>query len=226
MTVENLSETQRAIVYSLKREGRTTMAQLADQLNMSNEAVRQHLIQLEREGWVEKYSGREQKQGAGRPTLHYELTSRGDHLFPKHYDALTVEVLDTLADQLGPAAVQTILSNMAEKRIREWEPRLLGLSLTERLDRLKQLYLIDDSFMEIEREGKELRLIERNCPFLNVAMRRPILCSVSVSVLTNLLGYRVVRDKKFQNGNGCCSFRILLDQPVESSQKRFYLETQ
>jgi predicted ArsR family transcriptional regulator len=45
-------------------------------------------------------------------------------------------------------------------------------------------------------------------------MRRPALCSVSVSALTRLLGVRVHREEKFQNGDGRCVFRVHANEPV------------
>lgn len=72
--------------------------------------------------------------------------------------------------------------------------------------------------------GDRLSLIEHNCPFFNVAKRRPVLCSVTVSMLTRLLGYRVVREERFQNGDGRCVFRVLLDQPIDDSSFKFALE--
>jgi predicted ArsR family transcriptional regulator len=156
----------------------------------------------------------------------YSITSKGEYLFPKHYDSLTVEVIDTVADQLGPEALQAILAAMVESRVRDWEPRLRGLDLDKRVEALKDIYLSEDAYMDVEKTKEELCLVERNCPFFHVASRRPALCSVTVAVLTRLLGYRVEREKKFQNGDGRCAFRVRLDQPVDSHIYQFELEEQ
>ena len=94
--------------------------------------------------------------------MHYSVTTEGEHLFPKNYDSLTVEVLDTVAEQLGSEAISQILTKMTEARVKEWEPRLRGLSLIERVEALKQIYLSDDPFMDVENSGSQLRLIEHN----------------------------------------------------------------
>ncbi|MEX2104462.1 MAG: DUF2231 domain-containing protein [Bacilli bacterium] len=130
-----------------------------------------------------------------------------------------------VVDQLGPEALKQILSIMAEARVREWEPRLRGLSMAGRMEALKEIYLEGDTFMDVDNSGDRLALIEHNCPFLNVAKRRPVLCSVTISMLTRLMGYRVVREERFQNGDGRCVFRVLLDQPIDESSYRFSLET-
>jgi predicted ArsR family transcriptional regulator len=83
---------------------------------------------------------------------------------------------------------------------------------------------VDDAFVEVEKVPEGYRLIERNCPFLDVALARPVLCSSTVSTLTRLLGRRVVREERFQDGHGCCSFRIHEDEPVDVSTLRFARE--
>ena len=225
LDIEQLPETRQMILRALKNDGPATIAELASRLEMTREAIRQHLLQLEYEGWIGRNLKRDPGHGGGRPSTSYNLTSLGDHLFPKHYDSLTVEVLDTVADQLGPEALTQVLSMMTEARVRQWETRLKGLSLAERLEALKEIYLEDDSFMEVDLSGGDPYLIERNCPFLNVAKRRPILCSVTVSVLTRLLGYRVIRQERFQNGDGRCAFRVLLNEPIHEGSFDFIPET-
>jgi predicted ArsR family transcriptional regulator len=219
--LEQLSETRRVILSSIKKEGSATISELANFNKLSGEAVRQHLVQLERDGWI-KRSATKGSHEVGRPSMRYSLTQAGEHLFPKHYDALALEVLDTIIGNFGDDALNQILSSMTEARVMKWEPRLRGLSLPERVEVLKGLYLQDDAYMDVEYEEGRIRLIERNCPFYSVAMRSPVLCSISVSLLTRLLGYQVVREERFQDGDGRCVFRVLLDQPVDN--KDFVIE--
>jgi predicted ArsR family transcriptional regulator len=225
LNIEQISETRQTILLALKRNGAATMAQLAFRLEMTREAVRQHLLQLEGEKWIEKHTKRDMGSGGGRPSMYYSLTPDGEHLFPKNYDSLTVEVIDTVAEQLGAEALNKILATMTDVRVHEWEPRLRGLSLTQRVEALKEIYLADDIYMDVENSGDRLCLIERNCPFLNVAKRRPVLCSVTISMLTRLLGHRVVREERFQDGDGRCVFRVMVDQPIDDNSFNFALET-
>ena len=68
--------------------------------------------------------------------------------------------------------------------------------------------------MEVRWRGNVPLLIERNCPFLSVARKHPALCTVSVCTLSRLLGVRVVREQRFQDGDGCCVFRVCVDEPL------------
>lgn len=218
-----MSEMRKAILTIVKRRGLSAITELADELEVSYEAARQQVNQLHHEGWVQKQIDRSHAR-VGRPRARYRLTPAGDHLFPKHYDALTVELLDAVGERFGGEGIRAILADLTDARVREWAPRLEGLGLEQRLQALRGIYLDGDPFVTVERDEHGLRLVERNCPFLNVASRRPALCSLTVSVLTRLLGQRVVREERFQAGDGCCAFRVLEDRPVDPETYRFELE--
>lgn len=213
---------------ALKQSGPATIAQLASALKLTGEAVRQQLLQLQRDGWVDSHVERGNGKHArtGRPATTYKLTAAGDHLFPKHYDALTVSMLDALMENFGPDAVMKVLSSLADSKVAETEPALRDLSLEERIAALRNLYMAPDPFMESETADHGFRLIERNCPFYNTAMSRPALCSVSVNALTRLVGFRVRREEKFQDGDDRCVFRIDTDEPVDPANREFVLESE
>lgn len=220
---DHLSEPRRRIVHAIKSNGASSMSELASLLDISGEAVRQHLLNLEKDGWIIRIA--EKQNGIGRPHIRYRLTTAGEHLFEKNYDHLTIEVLDTLVKNLGENALKDVLAAMIEERVREWEPKLAGLNTIERLNVLKDFYSKDDFYMEVVIKGNKHYLIERNCPFHNVALRRPILCSVTVSVLTKLLGCTVQREQRLQNGDGCCAFLIESNMPVDGTAPCLIIES-
>ena len=227
ITVDQLPDSRRSILLALKRQGPSTIAQLADELQLTGEAVRQQLLQLQREGWIESRVTRSLERGrTGRPATSYILTEAGDHLFPKHYDALNVAMMDAISEELGPDAVKKVLSRIADTKVAATEAALQGLPLAERIQALKDWYLKDDPHMQIEKAEDGYLLVERNCPFINTAMNRPALCSISVNALSKLLGVRVVRDEKFQNGNGRCVFHILANEPIDREKYQFKLESE
>jgi predicted ArsR family transcriptional regulator len=212
---------------ALKQQGSATIAKLAEELQLTGEAVRQQLLQLQREGWIEaKITRGLDRLRTGRPATSYNLSEAGDHLFPKHYDALNVALIDAMTEELGPDATLRVLRHVAEEKVAANEPAVRDLPLGERVRVLRDWYLDSDPYMETEEAEGGYRLIERNCPFFNTAMRRPALCSVSVNALTRLLGVRVRREEKFQNGNGRCVFRVYADEPIDSAKWEFRLESE
>lgn len=224
ITVDQLPESRRAVLVALKQHGASTIAMLAAELQLTGEAVRQQLLQLQREGWIEPRPAPAEPGRTGRPATQYALTAAGDHLFPKRYDALNVLVIDALAEELGPDATARVLRRICDERVAAVEPALRGLSLEQRVRALEALYLPDDPYMESRADDGGFRLVERNCPFFNTAMRRPALCSVSVNALTKLLGVRVAREERFQHGDGRCVFRVYANEPIDPTTWEFRLE--
>ncbi|HYE58492.1 MAG TPA: hypothetical protein VD948_08295, partial [Rhodothermales bacterium] len=210
----HLSEIRRTLLARLKHAGPATTAELAAFARVTYEAVRHQLTAMQADGLVAKRK-EPARRSAGRPTHRFVLTTAGDHLFNKRYDALTVELIDAVSSVLGKEALERLLARLTDERVRAWAPRLEGLSVEDRLVALREIYLDDDPFTAVETGEGGIRLVERNCPYLNVAAGRPALCSVTVSTLTRLLGARVVREERFQTGDGRCAFRVLTDQPVE-----------
>lgn len=212
---------------ALKQNGTATIARLAEMLQLTGEAVRQQLLQLQREGWVEaKVDRSADRARTGRPATIYRLTEGGDHLFPKHYDSLTISMLDAVAEALGPEATERMLGRVMTDKVTSLEPVLRGLPLEQKIAVLKNWYLDADPYMEAQPTENGWRLIERNCPFLNTALHRPALCSVSVNALTKLLGVKVLREEKFQTGHGRCVFRVFADQPIDTEKWGFQLESE
>jgi predicted ArsR family transcriptional regulator len=221
---KSLSAPRREILAHIKSNATATIGQLAEQLGVSDEAVRQHVLYLENQGWLTGQAQRSEPARAGRPVVHYSLTEAGDHLFPKRYDQLSVLLIDTLVGSYGEAALKNALQSITDAQVKEWQSRLAGKSLEQRIEMLRGFYFADDPFTSVEKCNGEIVLVERNCPFQKVALARPQLCSTTVSTLTRLLGVRVERRQRFQNGDGRCTFHVLRDQPVDPAKFRFEFE--
>jgi predicted ArsR family transcriptional regulator len=212
------------ILRFLKARGSASIREAARLLRISHEGARKQLATMEANGWVLRSPSETVTGKRGRPREAYSVTAAGDRLFPKAYDRLSADLIAGVAQAGGPALMRTVLASLADIQVGAWEPLLAGKTPEEKLESLKGLYLKDDPFMSVERRDGDLILVERNCPFLNVAMEHPALCSLSVATLERLLGHPVVREEKFQTGHGRCVFRIRLGQPYR--EKNFRLESE
>lgn len=208
-----ISATRRRILGELKRLNAATIASLADSLGVSGEAVRQHLTPLVRGGWVKSVIQRTAAPGRiGRPAHHYSLTEKGENLFPKNHRALVGEIVDAVEKECGAEAVRRVFGRVAADVIARWRPRLGNLPIGEQVRRLREIYFPNDEFMEVLHDGNGgYRLIERNCPYLALAQKRQEICSVTVHCLSRLLDRRVVREERFQHGDGRCTFHVTAD---------------
>lgn len=220
LRIDQIPDSRRGILEVLKRRGPATISRLATELDLTGEAIRQQLLQLRRDGWIEPSDT--EKSRIGRPAATYRLTKEGDHLFPKKYDELLLSILDAAAAELGPDTPQ-LYARISEQVVKKHEPSLRGLPLEQRLDALKNFYSDGDAYMSVERRSAPC-LVERNCPYYNTAMSQPAICSVTLHALSRLLGVQVERKESFQNGDGCCSFQVRADRPVNPDNFPFELE--
>ena len=216
-----------ALLHALKRSGPMSKRALGAELGITDEAVRQQLADLRRGGWVTFQGAASLPDGGDRKrgpaSRQYRLSAAAEHLFPKNDDVFAQELVRHVIERFGGAGVREVLERMTEERVRRWKPLLESMNVRERLKALCSLYEDKDAYMEVQWDEDAPALIERNCPFLNVARAHPAICSVSVNTLERLLGFRVIREQRFQAGDGRYVFRVQLDQP-RSRRSGFTLE--
>jgi predicted ArsR family transcriptional regulator len=220
-----LSEIRQCILFRIKELGSATIGELSETLNITYEATRQQISQMEREGWLSSEREPSVEGKTGRPSRRYRVSLVAEHVFPKHYDALTIEMISIIVEQLGTGALHRVLETFTEARVKEWKAALEGLPLEKKIEKLKDIYFAEDPFTSVESSPDGPMLIEKNCPFLNVATHHPALCSVTVNTLTRLLGFKVERVERFQAGHGRCVFKVLKDKPVSPETAPFEFET-
>ena len=223
-------DVRQAILRFITLRGRAQVKEVAKHLRITHEGARKHLVQMEGKDWVARVPETDQAS-AGRPKDFYSVTAEGDKTFPKAYDSLSLAILEGLrgrtdsgasggSDAKGTGGAGKLLASLAAAQVKAWAPKLEGKTDREKLEALKGLYFEKDPFATVETRDGDFLLIERNCPFLNVAMEHPALCSLSVSTLEMLLGRKVVREERFQAGNGRCVFRIKMYSPVSATEFR------
>lgn len=216
-TLDQLPETRRLILQLIKERGGTTASEIAGALGVSAEAARQHLVQLQTSGWVEARNVRDRGR-MGRPSTTYTISIAGENLFPKLYDELLIALVHAAAEAFGPEAPESVWASLADARTRGWQHLQDQPQIRERVNALRDLYVRKDPYIRVQPHPEGYDLVELNCPFLNVALQYPALCSTSVNMLSRVLGRRVVREKRFQDGDGLCVFRVYANEPLAIEQ--------
>src|SRR5438477_9114113 len=96
---ERLFKSTRGKILDLLHARECTVNELAEELHLTDNAVRAHLASLERDRLVPK-SGL--KPGIGKPHTIYLLGPEAEHLFPKAYGRLAPSLLSISCRQVKP----------------------------------------------------------------------------------------------------------------------------
>ena len=168
-----------------------TINVLTEHLGISANAVRSHLVALERDGFVVLEPL--QKQGVGKPAYQYRLTGEAQSLTPKAYDTMLGVVLAAAREKAG-ADVYTAILGSAADRLAGPAPRP-GASLDARLADTRKLLASIGADVDVERKGNKLRMRGLDCPLASMVATHPELCGVLAEVIARRLGVAV---------NDCC----------------------
>ncbi len=160
------SDTQMRILRSL-REGPRQSQDIAAEFGADMSSVYRHLETLRAEGLV---AAEKIVDGPGRPKKVFRLTPHGQEAFPRDYAFLLSAVLDQLEKQGGRAAVLANLDGIAAHLA---GPLAGNGDPSQRLDKLVGLYNRLGFEASIERQGSQLAIVQRNCPFLRTARDDP-----------------------------------------------------
>src|SRR4051812_44701323 len=103
---------KKLLTYLLEHKDGATLDELAAHLEISKTATKEHLLKVERLGYL-KFE--DTKGHVGRPRRRYLLSHGGIDAFPKQYSWLSNVLLDYLAESNGPEAVARMMDGLAAK---------------------------------------------------------------------------------------------------------------
>lgn len=215
MTTTQQSSTKQDILQYLLKQERAIAQTLAEALDISPQAIRRHLKDLETEGLIEYESV---SMGMGRPQHVYRLSKKGRDRFPNHYGEFAVSLLDTLEETVGRDQVSTILQKQWERKALEYRQRLGKGSLAERVAKLVELrqsegymaewYPVESSEVS-EQTRNQFILKEHNCAISNVAESFPSVCGHELEMFAAILpDCQVERTHWINHGEHQCGYLI------------------
>ena len=102
--------TRMEVLELIRRKGSASAEAIASDLGVTPNAIRQHLTNLERDGFVVSHP---ERRARGRPSLLFSLTERAHSVFPKRYGQLATMVLQEVQELSGPEALDEIFSRVA-----------------------------------------------------------------------------------------------------------------
>ncbi|WP_246367271.1 helix-turn-helix transcriptional regulator [Paraliobacillus salinarum] len=201
--------TRQAILELLKKKRELSVSGLKQHLDITEMAVRKHLVKLEGEHLI---NSRTVRQPMGRPVIFYSLTGEGEKLFPNNYDKIAVEILRDIQESLGTDAIDQLFENR-EKRMRKKYVRRI---YEEDTLKDKVLDLVDvqneSGYMAEYIESKddnEFSFAQYNCPIIAIADRYDKPCHCELNLFKEVLGTeQVERVECIAKGGKSCKYLV------------------
>jgi len=199
------SPTQRRVLEALKRRGEATADELAETLEVSSSAVRQHLSALRAAGLIE---ARQERGHTGRPADRYHATERANPLFVTP-DDLSIELLE-LVDDEHPELVDRVFDRRRQRLVDDAEAHLAGTSIEERIAGVTELLDAQGYLCDWEQLADDhFRINLHNCAIWAVASRFSQACASELEYLQGVLpDATVARVTHKTSGAHTCAYDI------------------
>jgi len=199
MAITHQSSTKQDILEYLLKHSQATAFELAEALDISPQAIRRHLKDLEVEELILFSS---MQTGMGRPQHIYQLSRQGRDRLSRtendrvgdSYGQFAVSLLDTLAETVGQDQVRSILRKQWERKALEYQERLGNATLSQRVATLVELRKAEGFMAECHpvdesesSQGDRFILTEHHCAISNVAESFPSVCGHELEMFAAVL---------------------------------------
>ncbi|MGH7935679.1 MAG: helix-turn-helix transcriptional regulator, partial [Chthoniobacterales bacterium] len=165
-----LMESTRGKILDLLRPKDQTVNELAAALKLTDNAVRAHLLSLERDGLIHQ-SGTQ--PGFRKPHVTYALTPEAEQIFPKSYGVLLDLILIVISRQLSPKELRAAMREVGRKIADNYLDEVKGKSRKQRIEAaLRVLKDLGGAASFEESEGRHF-IRGNGCPLAAATGRHP-----------------------------------------------------
>jgi predicted ArsR family transcriptional regulator len=205
-TLSTLGQRQQDLLHSLlhHREG-LTVEELTHALNISRNAVNQHLNSLDRIGFIAKAA---LTSTGGRPSKVYSLSSKGMELFPRHYALFSNLLIHWIKQKLSEKDLRECMLELGGQVADEFKLRVQRRGsrsgkLAEVASIMQELGY--EAHVETNSEDTE-EIIANNCVFHKLASDCDEVCLLDTSLISKLLEAKINHSECMVKGGQCCRF--------------------
>jgi predicted ArsR family transcriptional regulator len=204
--IAEIGKSQRlAILNKLKRTQGLPVRQLADLLDMSYMGIKQHCIELHKEGYLETWR---HAKPVGRPEMLYRLTDRAQELFPSTSNEITIHILQAAQKLYGVTAAEKLLFSLFQGKTANYLAKVKGGTVAEKAKKLAKLRDQEGYMAGLESNGSAMRIVEFHSPMLDLMRAYPIVARLEGDLYQRVLETPVTREEQLTAGPYHCVFHI------------------
>ncbi len=199
---------QQILKLLLENKAGLSIDEVAIALNISRNAVQQHFVVLERDGYIQ--AGVLNKT-AGRPVRSFVLTKAGINSFPKQYAWFSELILTNMKNEMGSEAFQLYLHKLGSNLSQSLLPQFEGKQTDGRIEALLKVMdgLGFDARNIKDSESNEQFIEARNCIYHDLAQKHEEICEFDRVLISSLLDKDIDHVECMAKGGGVCCFKII-----------------
>lgn len=207
MPHDPLTPSHRTLCDALKRRGRASVPELAEDSGLNVETVREHLRTLTTRKLIRRDGA--VPRGPGRPEIEYVLTPEAESLFPRREGEILHALGRYLVDTGNHALLRDFFDAYVASRRDVAMARVSHLKGNARVAEVARV-MDEMGFMPVldtESDTPHLRLC--HCPMRDLVDATDIPCRAEIGLLTELLGKKAKRDSYIPDGDASCSYKLV-----------------
>lgn len=182
-------ESTRGRIVRLLSRARHTVDELANELGLTDNAVRAHLASLERDGMV-RTDGVRRGPGAGKPATIYEIDPTAEPLLSRAYVPLLNALLGSLGARLSSDQLREVMGEVGHRLAGGRSP-LPSADFETRVQAAANVLTELGADATIERSGETITIRGCSCPVSAAVAERPEVCRALQTLLADLTGATV-----------------------------------
>ncbi len=157
------------------------------------------------------------RDAPGRPRYVYRLTEKAESLFSQNVTNLTATLMAEMKEKLPEDQINVIFEGVAQRMAAEMPPASGDETLEARLGRV--VAHLNTQGYEARWEPHELGYVlhTANCPYGSIVSGHDDLCKIDMRYISRLLGTVPRRLGHLQEGEGSCSYLVVVPEPLRPS---------
>lgn len=191
----------------LKVKSGLTVDELSKQLEITRNAVRQHLAALENDGLVTHGASR---RSGGRPEQLYVLTDAGKELFPRHYSWFAQLIVESIKQESGVDGLRERMGTMGSEVAQHLRHQYSGLeNQQQKVEKLSEVMEQLGYNTKSTKNIDDVPVIEAdNCIFHNLAIKNPEICQFDLALMSTFTDSKIDHQECMASGGNDCRFKF------------------
>ena len=195
---------RRTEVVDLLQRGIHTVWEIALRLGLTRNAVRSHLLALERDGLVHRVGS---EPGTRRPHEIYQLTPRAQKYLAQASSATLSAVITAMKNGLPPETLPKLLAASGEVLASRFGKYHREKPLASRVQSAARVLNSIGGAAQVERRGDGFCIRSQGCPLAGVTADHPETCYMIEKFLAGLI-HAPVRESCLRGPHPRCRFTV------------------